>query len=108
MITDFSEMPPGRLRSLSEDMGVFRTSSHFVLVLDPTDMFVVKPSPQIEFNRGTIITSISLRNVIAAASDGEWLHVAVRHEDVGFLIKNGTLHWPLGFCCVLYLLCPYA
>ena len=107
-ITDFSEMPPGRLRSLSEDMGVFRTSSHFVLVLDPTDMFVVKPSPQIEFNRGTIITSISLRNVIAAASDGEWLHVAVRHEDVGFLIKNGTLHWPLGFCCVLYLLCPYA
>ena len=83
------ELPAGRLRSLSEDMGVFRTSSHLVLVLDPTAMFVVKPSPQIEFNRGTIITSISVRNVIAAAADGEWLHVAVRHEDVGFLIKNG-------------------
>jgi hypothetical protein len=61
-----------------------------LLVLDHTDFFVVKPIvAQIESNRGTVITTISLRSVIATAADGEWLHVAVRHEDVGFLIKNG-------------------
>ena len=81
----------GGLRGLSKDLGVFRASSHLILVLDPTDMFVVKPAmAQIE-NRGTIVTSISLRCVIAAAADGDWLHVAVRHEDVGCLIKNGMI-----------------
>jgi hypothetical protein len=80
----------GNIRNLSEDMGVFRSSSHLMLVLDPNYMFVVKPmAGQMEENRGTVLCSISLRHVIAAAADGEWLHVAVRNEDVGFLIKNG-------------------
>ena len=80
----------GKIRILSEDVGVFRSTTHLQLVLDPTDMIVVKPMVgKMEENRGTTLCSISLRNVIAAAADGEWLHVAVRHEDVGFLIKNG-------------------
>ena len=79
-----------RIRNLSEDIGVFRSRSPLMLVLDPTDIFVVKPmAAQMEANRGTVLCSISLRKIIAAASDGEWLHIAVRHEDVAFLIKNG-------------------
>jgi hypothetical protein len=81
----------GRERTFSEEKGIFRANSKLVLVLDPSDMFVVKPfTAQIE-NRGTVLASISLRRVIAAAADGDWLHVAVRHEDVGFLIKNGNM-----------------
>jgi hypothetical protein len=88
---DSAERAQARLRNLSEEMGVFRSSSHLMLVLDPTDMFVVKPmTAKMEENRGTVLCSISLRSVIAAAGDGEWLHAAVRNEDVGFLIKNGT------------------
>jgi hypothetical protein len=94
-----AELTGGRMRTFSDDAGVFRVSSHLMLVLDPTDMFVVKPSAQIEFNRGTVITNISLQCVIAAAADGEWLHVAVRHPDVGFLVKNGTLKNFLRACC---------
>jgi len=81
-------------RSQSDDKMIFQPSSQLALVLDPTDMFIVKPfhprnssSP----NRGTVICCIPLLKVIAAAADGEWLHVAVRHEDVGFLIRNGNL-----------------
>jgi hypothetical protein len=45
-----------------------------------------------EVNRGTIICGVSLRKVIAFASDQEWLHIAIRNmEDVGFLIKNGNM-----------------
>jgi hypothetical protein len=91
----------GRMRSLSEDMVVFRSTTRLTLVLDPKDMFVVKPAAaQMEENRGTVLCTVSLRSVIAAAADGEWLHVAVRHEDVGFLIKNGKWEGPLGIeCC---------
>lgn len=68
----------------------FQQTSQLVLVLDPTDIFIVKPVNRSDINRGTIVCSASLRSVIAFASDGEWLHVAIRHmEDVGFLIKNG-------------------
>ena len=77
-------------RAHTEETG-FRPSSQLVLVLDPTDMFIVKPVNRSDVNRGTIICTASLRSVIAFASDGEWLHVAIRHmEDVGCLIKNGT------------------
>ena len=65
-------------------------ASDLKLVLDPTDLFVVNPRRgQLEENRSTMLCSISLRSIIAAASDREWLHVAVRHEDVKCLIKNG-------------------
>jgi hypothetical protein len=42
-------------------------------------------------NRGTVLCCIPLLKVIASAKDGNWLHVAVRHGDVGFLIKNGNM-----------------
>jgi hypothetical protein len=63
-----------------------------ILVLDPTDMFIVKPVVKnMEENRGTVLCGISLRNIIGAAADGSWLHVAVRNSDAGFLIKNGNM-----------------
>ncbi len=73
--------------------GIFRPSSrHLVLVLDPTDILVIQPMNRSEVNRGTVVCSIPLRSVIAFASDGEWLHLAIRNvQDVGFLIKNGKL-----------------
>jgi hypothetical protein len=83
---------PSRIRVLPEDMAIFRAKTSLMLVLDPTDMFIVRPMKStVEENRATVLCSVSLRSVIAAADDGEWLHVAVRHEDVGFLIKNGNM-----------------
>ncbi len=95
-----------RIRALSEDMGVLRSSASLMLVLDPTDMFIAKPLKGTEAggNRATILCSISLRSVIAAADDGEWLHVAVRQQDVGFLIKNGNMALQLestGSCLIV-------
>lgn len=67
-------------------------SSDLTVVLDPTDIFVVKQNRgRMEENRSTLLCSVSLRSVIAAASDGDWLHVAVRHPDVDLLIKNGNM-----------------
>ncbi|KAG7364568.1 hypothetical protein IV203_037770 [Nitzschia inconspicua] len=83
-----SELPGEKLVGLE---GVFLSTSNFVLVLDPTDLFVVKPRKKMEENRGTLLFALSLRSIIAAAADGEWLHIAVRNQDVGFLIKNGNM-----------------
>lgn len=79
----------GRMRT-SDDM-ILRPVSDLVLVLDPIDMYVVKPFQRSEVNRGTVLCCIPLLKVIAAAKDGNWLHVAVHHADVGFLIKNGNM-----------------
>lgn len=96
---------PSRVRVLPKDMGVFRSKSCLMLVLDPTDMFIVRPMKStVEENRATVLCSISLRSVIAAADDGEWLHVAVKHEDVGFLVKNGNMAFRLesnGSCLIV-------
>ena len=71
-------------------LGFRNNNSRLMLVLDPTNMNVVKPAVgQMEDNRGTILCSISLQSVIGAAADNEWLHVAVRRGDVTSLIKNG-------------------
>ena len=86
--TDETERSP-RGRILPEEIGL-RTKSQLVLVLDPSDIFIVKHINRSDVNRGTIVCSVSLRSVIACASDGDCLHVAVRNvEDVGFIIKNG-------------------
>jgi len=78
-----------RRRSLPQEIG-FRSRTQLVLVLGATDLFVVKHVNRSDINRGTIICSISLRSVIACASDSDWLHVAVRNvEDLGLIIKNG-------------------
>jgi hypothetical protein len=68
-----------------------RLRTHLVLVLDPTDIYVVKPFQRSKVNRGTVLCCIPLLKVIAAVKDGNWLHIAVRHGDVGFLIKNGNM-----------------
>lgn len=79
-----------RDRAFSDDM-IFRPTSTLVAVLDPTFLFVVKPLDKQETARGTVICCVPLLNAIAAASDGDWLHIAVRHDDVGLLIKNGNM-----------------
>ena len=80
----------GGKRDIAKKIASLRSDPRLLLVLDPTDMNVVKPAAgQMEENRGTIQCRISLRSVIAAAADSEWLHIAVRHEDVTSLIKNG-------------------
>jgi hypothetical protein len=80
-----------RMRTFSDEM-IFRpVSDALFIVLDPTDIYVVKPFQRKSVNRGTVLCCIPLLNVIAAAKDGNWLHVAVRHNDVGFLVKNGNM-----------------
>jgi hypothetical protein len=59
-----------------------------VLVVDPTDFYVVTMRGA---SRGSIVCRVGLQKVIAAASDAHWLHLAVRHPDMGHLIKNGKL-----------------
>jgi Uncharacterised conserved protein len=81
---------PDQVGSASEL--ILRSTSQLVLVLDPTDIFVVQPVGRREVNRGTILCCVSLRKIIAFASDEEWLHIAIRNmDDVGFLIKNGNM-----------------
>jgi hypothetical protein len=67
--------------------------SELLIVLDPTDLFVLKPNLNDgSCNRGTILCCASLDSVIAAVPDKEWLHIAVRHtEDVGIFIRNGNM-----------------
>jgi Uncharacterised conserved protein len=79
-----------RIRTLSEDM-IFRESSDLLLVLDPTDMFIVKPLAHKDVNRGILVCHVPFLEVIAAAPDESRLHVAVKHDNVGCLIKNGNM-----------------
>ena len=83
---------PMRSRTWSEDM-VSGSSAKLALVLDPGEIFVVRAKSvgQVKYARGIVICGISLLDMIAAASDEEWLHVAVRRPDVGRLIKNGNM-----------------
>jgi hypothetical protein len=62
-----------------------------ILVLDPMDVYVTRPRTKAESLRGIVLCALPLLNVIAAAGDGAWLHVAVRHENVPRLIQNGNL-----------------
>ena len=88
-------------------------SSDLILVLDATSIVVVRPiisqqhfdsAPQ-ALERGVIICHIPLSDVIAAACDDIRLHVAVRYENVGCLIRNGnmivTLDSP-GTCLIVH------
>ena len=87
----FEQSVPKNHEQRKKDLVIF-PSSHLILVLDPTDMYIVKPASRRECNFGTILCSASLQSIIAFASDAEWLHIAVRRmEDVGFLIRNGNM-----------------
>jgi len=96
-----SAVNPAEIRNLVGSVGTevgidpFGSIVHLTLVLDPTELFIVKPLVQkIEGNRGTILLGISLRNIIAAAVDQTWLHIAIRSSESIIsptLIKNGNM-----------------
>ena len=68
------------------------TARHLLLILDPTDIFIVKPlDKNIDENRGTIQCEISIRSIIGAACDGRWLHIALKNQDIHHLTKNGNM-----------------
>lgn len=79
-----------RARTFSEEM-ICRASSSLLLVLDPTDIFIVKRFARKDTPRGTILCCISLLDIFAAAADESRLHIAVRHTNLGCLIKNGNM-----------------
>ena len=101
-----------RMRSFSEDM-MFRETSDLILVLDTTSIIVVRPiasqqtieSHSQALDHGIIVCHIPLSDVIAAACDTVRLHIAVRYENVGCLIRNGnmivTLDSP-GTCLIVH------
>lgn len=76
--------------NFSED-SLFSSTVPMVLVLDPTDLFIVRLRSGDEIQRGVVVCCIPLLNIIAAAGDGVWIHIAVRHDDVDGLIKNGNM-----------------
>ena len=67
-----------------------------MLVVDPTEIFVLKPylpgdGPSGD-NRGKILYSAPLRSIIAAVADKEHLHIAIRQmENIEPLIRNGNM-----------------
>jgi Uncharacterised conserved protein len=83
---------------------ILRQAESLVLVMDPTDLYVASTTGGNAETRGKIACRISLTDVIAAAADTEWLHIAVRHPDVGLLLKNGKrcsvfwFHFSFTFC----------
>ena len=84
------------------------STTHLTLVLDPLELFVVRPMVQkLEENRGTIMFGVSLRNIIAAAVDQAWLHIAIRNPDSirdQTLIEDGnmSLHFEsVGTCLIV-------
>ena len=100
----FEQSVPKDYEQRKQDLVIF-PSSHLILVLDPTDIYIVKPVIRRESNFGTILCSASLQSIIAFASDSEWLHIAVRRmDDDGFLIRNGNmaLHFEsVGTCLIV-------
>jgi hypothetical protein len=75
-----------------DEVGVLRSTGHLMLVLDQDDILVVKPEHgKATENRGVVLCCIALRTIIAAASDGSWLHVATKQDDIPGLVKNGNM-----------------
>jgi protein CLEC16A len=89
-VEDQASGPSSQSHPLSEAIS-HQKVSRLILVLDPMDMFVLKPVPRSNGWRATVMCCIPLLDVIAAAADHVWLHVAVKHPDIGFLIKNGNM-----------------
>mmetsp|Transcript_18108 Transcript_18108/g.42746 ORF Transcript_18108/g.42746 Transcript_18108/m.42746 type:complete len:1086 (-) Transcript_18108:45-3302(-) len=85
------------LRSMAAESSLIGSSTELSFVLDTVHLFVIRPTSTSkkvtsnESSRGIILCCIPLLNVIAAAMDGAWLHVAVRHDNVKSLIKNGNM-----------------
>ena len=68
------------------------TKTELIIVVGTTELLVVKPKPRGDKKSGTILCCTLLNNIIAIASDGEWLHIAMCDvEDVGVLINKGNM-----------------
>jgi len=62
-----------------------------ILVVDDSMIFVLKPKAR-SSDRGIILCHTYIRNMIAVASDGQWLHIALRNvEDIGVLVQKGNM-----------------
>lgn len=93
-------------RRLAADIIRMTKKTELMIVLDPTDLFILKPNPRDgSCNRGTILCSASIGSVITAVSDKDWLHIAIREtEDIGVFIRNGnmSLHFDsVGTCLIV-------
>jgi len=84
--------------------GEAHENGHFVLVLDPLLIFVARRLSDGDSSRGVILCGCSLRNVIATATEKDWLHIIVRQgEDVGIPIHSGSMafrFFNVGTCLV--------
>jgi len=107
-ITDKSEDRPhnipvlGRLGIVSDkdkrrvlaDTIIVHSSSKttMILVVDNFELLVLKAKSKDEMESGTVLCSTLLNNVIAVATDGDWLHIAMRNvDDIGALVKKGNM-----------------
>jgi hypothetical protein len=73
--------------------GEEQDNRNFLLVLDPVSIFVVKKvASSDDGSRGIIVCGCLLRNVIAAATENDWMHVIIRQgEDVGIPLDSGSM-----------------
>ena len=63
-----------------------------ILIVDPTELFVVRSTPNNDTNRAKIVFSFPLQAIIATATDVEWFHIAVSQaKDIGLVVENGKL-----------------
>ena len=82
-------------RRLSQDlmrMTMSGQQEELLLVLDPTDLFVLKPNlSNGACNRGVILCHAPIGAVIAAVPERELLHIAIRQTEESFFVKNGNM-----------------
>ena len=84
-----------RKRRLAQElkrMAMPGQQEELLLVLDPTDLFVLKPNlSDGACNRGVILCHAPIGAVIAAVPEKELLHIAVRQTEESFFVKNGNM-----------------
>jgi Uncharacterised conserved protein len=96
-------------RTLSDDL-IVRQSPSLVLVVDPSHLLIVKPYPNRNIKRGTILCGIPLLDIVAAATDDSRLHVAVLANNgvtYGFWMQNGNLVIPFESAGTSLIVCGY-
>lgn len=82
-------------RQLADEILIRGSSrSPMAVVAGDKDLFVLKLRPSFELsllgNSGTILCRTPWHNILALATDNEWLHIAMKQvEDVGVLIRKG-------------------
>jgi hypothetical protein len=82
-------------RRLTQDlirMAMPGQQEELLLVLDPTDLFVLRPNLRNgACNRGVILCHAPIGAVIATVPERELLHIAVRQTEESFFVKNGNM-----------------